>query len=431
MIFKSPLKTRIIFSFVIFILIIGGIFAIAVVEIFRVTEAHTITRELNERLTNYSRIKPPATDPFLNSATTHYYSDATSTPIPAEFQHVKFGLTEMVNNQEALFVYRKIIDGHDYMVVMNQTVYETYEMNVFKWTFVGFIFSVFLAGFVGWLLSNQLISPIVQLAREVLARNPTAELTTFEPLVGKYAKDEVGQLAKAFDKTLLQLNQALLRERLFTSDVSHEFRTALMVSSSSSEILLKQLTPDTKQYELALKIQRSSQAMQRLVQTFLILARAKEKESENLEKISLLDAAKKLLKQWEPEFKLKNLELSIMQHEMLQRNTAQQAEIFDSHFNAVFVEIVMGNLIQNALLYTPQGKVLIILESNRFSIEDTGIGIPLEEHKRIFEPFVRGSSDGDGLGLGLSLVQRICIHQGWKVTVESLQPTGTRFTVHL
>src|SRR4051794_37596335 len=135
MIFKSPLKTRIIFSFVILILIIGSIFAIAVVEIFLVTEAHTITRELDERLTNYSRIKPPATDPFLNSPTTHYYSDATAIPIPAEYQHVKFGLTEIVNNQVALFVYRKIIDGHDYMVVMNQTVYEAYEMNVFKWTF--------------------------------------------------------------------------------------------------------------------------------------------------------------------------------------------------------------------------------------------------------------------------------------------------------
>ncbi|WP_047540203.1 sensor histidine kinase [Methylotenera versatilis] len=421
MIFKSPLKTRIIFSFVILTLIIGSIFAIAVVEIFRVTEAHTITRELNERLTNYSRIKPPATDPFLNSATTHYYSDATSIPIPVEYQNVKFGLSETVSNHEALFVYRKIIDGHDYMVVMNKTVYEAYEMNVFKWTFVGFILSVFLAGFVGWLLSNQLISPIVQLAREVLARNPTAELTTFEPLVGRYANDEVGQLAEAFDKTLLQLNEALLRERLFTSDVSHEFRTALMVSSSSSEILLKQLTPNSKQYELAFKIQRSSQAMQRLVQTFLTLARAKEKETDVLEKVSLLDASKKLLNQWEPEFKLKKLELGIV----------QRAEIFGSNFNAVFVEIVMSNLIKNALLYTHQGKVLIILEDNQFSIEDTGIGIPLEDHKRIFEPFVRGSSDGDGLGLGLSLVQRICTHQGWKVTVESLQPTGTRFTVHL
>lgn len=431
MIFKSSLKTRIIFSFVILTLIIGSIFAIAVVEIFRVTEKHTITRELNERLTNYSRIKPPATNPFLNSATTHYYSDATSIPIPAEYQHVKFGLTEIVNNQVALFVYRKIIDGHDYMVVMNKAVYEAYEMNVFKWTFAGFILSVFLAGFVGWLLSNQLISPIVQLAREVLARNPTSELTSFEPLAGKYANDEVGQLAEAFDKTLLQLNAALIRERLFTSDVSHEFRTALMVSSSSSEILLKQLVPNSKQYELALKIQRSSQAMQRLVQTFLTLARAKENESDAVEKINLSDAAKKLLKRWQPEFKFKNIKLSIMQQDKLPQNISSDAEMFSANFNAVFIEIVMGNLIQNALLYTEQGAVLIVLENNTFSIEDTGIGIPLKDHKRIFEPFVRGSSDGDGLGLGLSLVQRICIHQGWKVTVESLQPTGTRFTVHL
>lgn len=421
MIFKSALKTRIIFSFVILTLIIGSIFAIAVLEIFRFTEAHTITRELNERLTNYSRIKPPATDPFLNSTTTHYYSDATSIPIPIEYQNAQFGLTEIVNDENALFLYRKIIDGNDYLVVMNQTVYEAYEMNVFKWTFIGFILSVFLAGFVGLLLSHKLISPIVQLAREVLARNPTAKSIAFEPLVGKYANDEVGQLAEAFDKTLLQLNQALVRERLFTSDVSHEFRTALMVSSSSSEILLNQLTPNTKQYELALKIRRSSEAMQKLVQTFLILARAKENESEMFEKVSLPDAATKLINQWEPEFKLKNIEISMV----------QRAGFFRPIFNAVFVEIVMGNLIQNALLYTQQGAVLITLEDNQFSIEDTGIGIPTEEHKRIFEPYVRGNSKGDGLGLGLSLVQRICIHQGWNVTVESLLPTGTRFTVHL
>lgn len=421
MIFNRSLKTRIIFSFVVLTLIIGSIFSVAVMEIFHITETHTITRELNERLTIYSRIKPHHSNPFLNSPTTRYFSDATLIPIPKEYQNVKFGLTEIVNNQGAFFVYRKIIEGHDYVVVMDQTVYEAYEMNVFKLAFLGFIFSVLLAGIFGWFLSNQLILPIVQLAREVSARNPAVKLKTFEPLVGKYPKDEVGQLAEAFDTTLLQLNQALLRERLFTSDVSHEFRTSLMVLSSSSEILLKQATPNTKQYDLALKIHRSSQAMQKLVQTFLILARAEENESDVLEKVTLLDASKKLFKQWELEFSTKNLEFKMI----------QKSEIFSSTYNAVFIEIVMSNLIQNALLYTEKGGVLMVIDEHQLSIEDSGVGISINERKRIFEPFVRVNNIGEGLGLGLSLVQRICIHQGWHVTVESGQPTGTRFTINL
>jgi signal transduction histidine kinase len=50
----------------------------------------------------------------------------------------------------------------------------------------------------------------------------------------------------------------------------------------------------------------------------------------------------------------------------------------------------------------------------------------------MFQPFIRGAqARGEGLGLGLSLVKRICAQQGWQVRVSGLPPTGSRFSVSL
>ena len=91
----------------------------------------------------------------------------------------------------------------------------------------------------------------------------------------------------------------------------------------------------------------------------------------------------------------------------------------------------MSNLLRNALHYTEAGSVQLIIESGGFRVEDTGVGIPPEQQERIFQPFVRGAqSRGEGLGLGLSLVRRICAHQGWSVSLEQRAPSGSCFRVH-
>ena len=66
------------------------------------------------------------------------------------------------------------------------------------------------------------------------------------------------------------------------------------------------------------------------------------------------------------------------------------------------------------------------------SSEDSGVGIPAAEREAMFQPFVRGgSARGEGLGLGLSLVQRICESQGWSVELSDAEPSGCRFLVNL
>jgi signal transduction histidine kinase len=92
----------------------------------------------------------------------------------------------------------------------------------------------------------------------------------------------------------------------------------------------------------------------------------------------------------------------------------------------------MSNLIRNALHYTAQGEVGLLLSAHGFRVEDSGQGVPSEQQDEIFKPFVRGSgARGEGLGLGLSLVKRICTYQGWEVRMYSLPTEGSCFEVIL
>ncbi|MCA9908325.1 MAG: ATP-binding protein, partial [Anaerolineae bacterium] len=100
------------------------------------------------------------------------------------------------------------------------------------------------------------------------------------------------------------------------------------------------------------------------------------------------------------------------------------------------VREAMSNLLGNAVKYTPEGgriNVTSYREDQRvyFIVEDTGIGIPLENLPRLFTSFYRvrqpGSEDIEGRGLGLSLVKTIIERHNGEVWVESSPGVGSRF----
>jgi signal transduction histidine kinase len=91
---------------------------------------------------------------------------------------------------------------------------------------------------------------------------------------------------------------------------------------------------------------------------------------------------------------------------------------------STLLEVVIGNLVRNAFSYTKSGKVKIRLESNRFIVSDTGIGIHDDELNKIFLPHYRGETSS-GAGVGLSLVKRICDRYHWRIKFLSQKTQGT------
>jgi signal transduction histidine kinase len=94
------------------------------------------------------------------------------------------------------------------------------------------------------------------------------------------------------------------------------------------------------------------------------------------------------------------------------------------------------NLVENAIKYTPKGGEVVVNllstpETLTFAIKDSGIGIPQDDMKRLFEKFYRGTNREAlaqrGTGLGLAIVKSIAERHGGKVWVESVLGKGSTF----
>ena len=96
------------------------------------------------------------------------------------------------------------------------------------------------------------------------------------------------------------------------------------------------------------------------------------------------------------------------------------------------VEIVLGNLLRNALNYTTNGKVDVYITDTEVRVQDTGVGMSQEQLENAFKPFYRADESRGvtgGHGLGLSIVKRLVHRWGWSISVHSTPGEGTAVVV--
>ncbi|WP_248794574.1 sensor histidine kinase [Pseudomonas sp. MWU13-2105] len=419
--FRQSLAQRIIIAFALMSALVAGAFAMGIVATVHLVEEKLISAGLGgdlQRLLLMDSVSDwnhrPEPDQLF------YFSGGPGDfALPGDLRHLDAGFHEVFREQVSYHAMVEVVDGRRYVLLQDQSDFEERERVLFAVVLVGFVLALVLAVFLGWILARRVMAPVVRLARQVRHRDQLLGLAP--PLAPDYAADEVGELAVAFDATLGRLRDALTRERLFTSDVSHELRTPLMVLATSCELLLENPAIDTRGRNQVARIARASEEMRELVQTFLMLARAQREDASMSPRVSLSTVAEDLLALWRDPIEEKGLRLIV-----------DPGKPLDIRYNAIFLHAVMGNLLRNALHYTDQGFIRLSLEPAGFVVEDSGVGIPEEKREAMFQPFVRGNEKrGEGLGLGLSLVQRICENQGWHVSLTTTQPNGCRFHVDL
>lgn len=420
MVSRQPLRRRIVIAFALMGLAVSGLFSLSIVGVVHFVEEHLVSQELERELNivihdDLARGQAPR----LDSSTRFFAPHLPAYPLPQQFAEAEDGFSEVVEGEQAFYVLKRRENGQVFMLVEEQHEFEAREQLLFDVLLAGFLLSVLLAWGLGWLLARRVMAPVIRLANQVRHRDQLHPLAP--ALAPDYPDDEVGHLAAAFDSTLGQLRHSLEREQLFTSDVSHELRTPLMVIASSCELLEEAPNLDARQREQVRRIGRASEEMRDLVQTFLVLARARQEQPSQGGSATLAAVADEQSRRWAPLIREKGLRFELIE---------QGAD--GALYDLGFLRTVMSNLLRNALHYTEQGGVRLVLESGGFRVEDSGVGIPAERQEAMFQPFVRGAqARGEGLGLGLSLVRRICAHQGWRVSVRDLQPQGSAFEISL
>jgi len=417
--FRSRLSQRIILSVVLLTAIVSGLFAAGLIATIHFVEESLVTSELRSDFERVFEDYRRGRELRLDEGSAFFPAGPS---LPDYLRSIPTGYTEIVldNPDRAYYVYRLAEGETSYFMVKDQTSFEKAEILLQRAVIGGFVFCILVSFVLGLFMVKQVIAPVRKLTRQVADLEALREQTL--PFASEYADDEVGALAKAFDATLAKLQQALRREALFTSYVSHELRTPLMVIQSACEVLVAKKELDGYTRQRIESIRRAVKQMKALVETFLALARGKDNHSET----ATLDAiVKSEFSTWQQMTEQRENRL-LLQEEA--RNPAQK----EIEYPAVLLRTVIDNLIRNAVHSTAGGEIVLVLKAGGFELRDTGSGIAADEMAKVFKPYYRGTaSHRDGLGLGLSLVQRICEREHWTVGLEQNHPRGCCFRVNL
>lgn len=241
-------------------------------------------------------------------------------------------------------------------------------------------------------------------------------------------KDEIGQLANAFNHLAESLQRQEKYRKKLTADLAHELRTPLANLQTHIEGLIDGVLPSTS--ENLTSIHEEILRLGRLVGNLEELNRA-EASWLNLkrEKADLRNLVERTISQFQPRYFDKDVELIVSLPEQSIELSVDQDKIFQ----------VLNNLLSNALKFTPAGgsvevKVKRQDREVQISVRDTGIGISEKDLPFIFERFFRGGNGenrGNGSGIGLTIAKELTELHGGKIEVESALNHGTEFTLRL
>ena len=272
---------------------------------------------------------------------------------------------------------------------------------------------------------GQLIGTVVTF-RDITQRRWAEEIL-------QRANEELEQKVQERTAELQAANQQLqqlsdMRSR-FVSMVCHEFRNPLntiALSVSSLNRYETQLRPEEKTDYLR-AINTNVERMTQMIDDILVIGKIEAKVLEvNPQPLDLVAFCQGLLA--EPDYRRPQAPI-----QFTCRHRHLWAEVDER-----LLRSILGNLLSNAIRYTPPSGVITLKISRRqntltFRVQDAGMGIPLSDRRDLFKPFHRGRnvSNIPGTGLGLSIVKQFVDLQNGTIEVTSRQGQGTTFTVRL
>lgn len=258
------------------------------------------------------------------------------------------------------------------------------------------------------LITRWTLKPLRRLTGRVVREDATTSGARFH---ADFPKDEIGQLAAALDDYRSRLEEMLSRERRFLSDCSHELRTPIATITTALDILGTPAEKGANHDHVRERLRRSAHRMERLIRTFLLLARDRTPpvDPEATDVGELVHGVAEEIRALNP------------------RGSLAVSIVYPSptmvRINSEALSILCHNLIGNAYLHVGEGKLEITVRRQAQSISmvftDDGPGLPENPSS-----YARG-----GNGIGLTLVERVCKACGWSFHKGSSSEGGAKLEI--
>jgi signal transduction histidine kinase len=224
----------------------------------------------------------------------------------------------------------------------------------------------------------------------------------------------------------------------FLATMSHELRTPLNSILGFSDVLTRAPNLDERQLRYVNNIRTSGKNLMALITDILDLAKIESGKVEvHVVEFSMIDLVERQTGAMAPLAEKKNIELTCH----------VEPDLPGLKQDAGKLQQILNNLLSNAIKFTPEGG-RVRVSAERFDeimlnliVEDTGVGIPLEDHETIFEKFRQGRNipgqknaltrEYEGTGLGLSIVMELSKLLGGDVILDSEFGKGSTFTIRV
>ena len=271
-----------------------------------------------------------------------------------------------------------------------------------------------------WMGVSHGIAPLARVTSDLLGRGPR----DLRPLDSSIAPVEIAPVVDAFNGLLSQLRESTAMQQRFLADAAHQLRTPLAGLQMHLELLLQRALPGDIRKEVE-KMHVATLRASHLANQLLVLARAEASPATAAaaQELNLRSLAHDAVQEWVPRAIARDIDLGF--------------ELGDASVKGdpLLLGEMLDNLIDNALRYTPSGGAVTVRSgyegvSPYLAVEDTGPGIPVWAHDKVFERFFRiEGTPGNGSGLGLAIVREVVERHGALIKLDAPGDRGTRISI--
>lgn len=287
------------------------------------------------------------------------------------------------------------------------------------------VIGIFITAAFSWLLTYLITRPLIKLKAHVEGLGGDLSAKLDHSLLER--GDEFGSLAKAVDEMsnrILTLIES--KQRLFY-DVSHELRAPLARMQVAAEIVRMRAESKGEDLKIYDRVDREILALEQLITELMMYAK-EDNAQFPVEPVDLRHLLSDVIS---------DQDFSSAEHRVHLKVDSSGVDKLEINTKQVLLERALKNLVENALKYSPKDAPVDVAltpagQGYQISIRDSGPGIPEDKLGEVFNPFTRLHGESvEGIGLGLSIVQRAVDDIGGKLELANHKEGGLEAKIEL